>query len=337
MKPQISVIIPLHNSAKFLDTTIAAVLQQTFSDYELLLMENASSDNTYEIANSYSEKYPNIKSYKLDGKGICYARNCGLEKATGDFIVFLDHDDKISPDHLEALYECVSIQKCDLGIAPISSYYNEGKINSMPMQPVGLYENNNKVNLLGDHFVWAKIYKNKLIQDNNVRFQECVEAFEDWPFFVEMLLLSSKVYITDKSMYYYSLGVEGQASHGVTVERTKKKFQTFTIIHELLQKNGVYDVYKKRYEYELVADFLGRTFGLTPFKKLSSEQVREIIEPIKPLLLSIELDNIYSNTWHYKWFKRFKYFLSKDMYSKFFVFMRYYRNLVLQPLGIKVK
>ncbi len=103
---KISVITPAFNAAEFLPLTIESVLSQTFTDYEMIIVDDCSSDNTFEIANEYAKKNPQIRVIR-QGKngGVAAARNTALKAAKGDFIAFLDSDDLWMPDKLEKQYE----------------------------------------------------------------------------------------------------------------------------------------------------------------------------------------------------------------------------------------
>ncbi len=333
--PKISVIIPVHNSEHYLPQCLDSLIAQTFGDYEILLMENFSSDNTYEVAEGYALKDSRIKLFKLDKKGICNARNEGLKRACGDYIVFMDNDDLASSDHLMALYECVGEGSgCEMGIAPFAGYWDGGKIKPKiyGFGP-GVYNGDDKRILFGERVVWSRIYSRRIIEDNNVRFDESVEAVEDWPFFVEMLLLSGSVSVTDKSCYYYRQGRAGQASGASSFKSVKKNLLAFELVDKLLRRHGVYDIYESYYNNELAKEIMGKTFGATPFKRLSAGEVVEIIEPIKGRLLELRLDDSISPSWLRSWYSRFQFFLSRGRYGYFFKVMRLYRNVVYGVFG----
>ncbi len=102
---KISVITPAFNVAQYLPDTIKSVLAQTFTDYEMIIVDDCSSDNTYEIAQQYAKENPQIRVIRQEKNGgVSAARNTALNAAKGDFIAFLDADDKWMPDKLEKQY-----------------------------------------------------------------------------------------------------------------------------------------------------------------------------------------------------------------------------------------
>jgi glycosyltransferase involved in cell wall biosynthesis len=110
---KISIVIPLYNSSKFIRQTLQSVLDQTYHDWELLLINDGSTDNTAEIAREYTEKYSQIRYYEKTNGGIASARNYGLHRARkeSDAIIFLDHDDVWKPDCLEVLSDLLEKDK----------------------------------------------------------------------------------------------------------------------------------------------------------------------------------------------------------------------------------
>lgn len=103
--PEISVISCTYNRAKHLDNCINSVIDQTIKDWELIIVDDGSEDNTFEIVNSYLKKYENIRYIKHQNKKPWYARNIGIQASYGKYITFIDSDDKYKPNHLESRLE----------------------------------------------------------------------------------------------------------------------------------------------------------------------------------------------------------------------------------------
>lgn len=334
--PKISVIIPVHNSQDYLPICLDSLLNQSFTDFEVLLMENFSTDNTYQVAENYVKKDNRIKLFKLDKKGLCNARNEGIIKATGDYIVFMDNDDIVSSNHLDSLYACVDNTQCNMGIAPFAQYYSETKIKHKKYKfNPGIYNKNDKGILLTERVCWSRIYSRELINKYNVTFKDDAQNVEDFPFYAEMLLVSDNVMVTDKSCYFYRQGRKGQASRGTTLSSLKKNFLAMELVENLLKKYNKYDIYKDYYNYEFVKEIIGKTFGASPLKKLNKKELNEILSPIKNKILNINLNKNISEIWVVKQFKYFKYFYGNNNLRLYFKIIRFYKNFILKPLGIK--
>lgn len=102
MSIKVSVIIPTYNRAEFISDAIESVLNQTFEDYEIIIVDDGSTDNTKQIVQSYTSK---VKYYYQEQSGVSSARNYGIKAATGEYIAFLDSDDQFLPQKLEKQVE----------------------------------------------------------------------------------------------------------------------------------------------------------------------------------------------------------------------------------------
>ena len=116
MSPKISIIIPSYNEEKNISRCLDSVMNQTFSDFEVLCVDDGSNDKTYDIIKKYSEKDSRIIPMKNPNKGVSSARNFGIENANGDYIGFVDSDDFIQPQMYEFLYKAVTENNCDFSV-----------------------------------------------------------------------------------------------------------------------------------------------------------------------------------------------------------------------------
>ena len=103
MNPKISVIVPVYNVEKYLRRCIDSILSQTFSDFELLLIDDGSKDKSGEICDEYAAKDARVRVFHKENGGVSSARNLGLDNAKGDWITFSDSDDELLPDAFEAV------------------------------------------------------------------------------------------------------------------------------------------------------------------------------------------------------------------------------------------
>lgn len=107
--PEISIVICTYNRDKYLDNGINSVINQTFKDWELIIVDDGSQDNTFEVVNTYVQKFNNIRYLKHQNKKQCYAKNAGIQASFGRYITFLDSDDAYQPNHLESRIEYMKL------------------------------------------------------------------------------------------------------------------------------------------------------------------------------------------------------------------------------------
>ncbi|MFN6476316.1 glycosyltransferase family A protein [Nostoc sp. DedQUE07] len=107
--PEISIVICTYNRDKYLNNGINSVINQTFKDWELIIVDDGSQDNTFEVVNNYVQKFNNIRYLKHQNKKQCYAKNAGIQASFGKYITFLDSDDTYQPNHLESRIEYMKL------------------------------------------------------------------------------------------------------------------------------------------------------------------------------------------------------------------------------------
>ena len=109
--PKVSIIVPIYNVEKYLSKCLESILLQTYKNIEIIIINDGTTDSSLEIANLYASKYDFIHVYSYENAGISTTRNRALEKATGDYYLFVDSDDYISKTLLRSL-QCVTAYKC---------------------------------------------------------------------------------------------------------------------------------------------------------------------------------------------------------------------------------
>ena len=202
---KISVIVPVYNYEKYLNKCIDSILSQTFTDFELLLINDGSTDRSGEICDMYSEKDERVKVFHKENGGVSSARNVGLENVKGEFITFVDSDDDIMELFLETVYK--EIKNVDIvyqGIIRINNNLNkdlefqsfENKIETVPS-----FFNKSMVSSHG--YVLGKIFKKQIIKNNTIRFDESVNLSEDSLFILEYLKYVVKIRLSCHKMYRY--------------------------------------------------------------------------------------------------------------------------------------
>ena len=133
--PKISVIVPVYNVERYLDRCIQSILNQTLKELEIILVDDGSPDNCPALCDEYAQKDARIKVIHKKNEGLGFARNAGLNLASGKFVSFLDSDDWVAPAMYETLYRVAEKMKCDTVYCSLQYYYSKDKI--IPFEEVG--------------------------------------------------------------------------------------------------------------------------------------------------------------------------------------------------------
>ena len=133
---KISVIMPIYNAGKYLDRAIADVLSQTFTDFELICVDDGSTDNSTAIIESFKNKDSRVSSVRQNNAGPSVARNKGLELVRGKYVIFLDADDMYEPTLLESLYEACERDSLDVAVTRFNIYNDSENKYTVPWRIV---------------------------------------------------------------------------------------------------------------------------------------------------------------------------------------------------------
>lgn len=242
INPKISIIIPVYNVEQYLARCIDSILAQTFTDFELLLIDDGSKDNSGKICDEYAEKDDRIRVFHKKNDGVSSARNLGLDEASGDWVTFCDADDWVEEDFL-LLFKDMMLEG-DLLSQGFHSFY-EGNTDSYNVfEPTGLYSKSTfipfllttfQTGLLG--YVWCKAYKLEIINAHNIRFDNQIHLMEDLVFTLEYCQYINTINNSSKCLYQYKRAPQGKRfKKQDSFYVYKKMYLSFLII----DKNNVY-------------------------------------------------------------------------------------------------
>lgn len=212
---QVSVILPLYNAEKTLARCLDSLLRQTFSDFEVLLINDGSTDKSLEICQAYCEKDKRFRLYSQRNQGPSSARNAGMDRAAGVYLYFVDADDYIEDQALAELYEAARSSGADMTICGFD-YVKEGLASPHSFAyPPGLYEGQAcraiALDLLGNHsaqfippYSVIRMIRKDLLNRHGLRYDQGIIRSEDYLFTTELHFLIDKLcLITDQVLYHY--------------------------------------------------------------------------------------------------------------------------------------
>jgi len=209
MNPKISIIVPVYNAEKYLQQCIDSILIQTYTNFELLLINDGSTDNSGSICNEYAQKDSRIKVFHKQNGGVSSARNLGLYNAQGEWLLFVDSDDKITSETLD-LNMAYQNQHEKIDFIKYSAISKYGSSNEKLIKTKFKILNTRKsilkfFFLYGRNEVWGYFFKKQKI--GTLTFHEHIKIGEDLLFLIEYINRCEKGILSDKGLYYYYLRV----------------------------------------------------------------------------------------------------------------------------------
>lgn len=216
MNNLISIIVPVYNVDKYLDRCINSILKQTYSNLEVLLIDDGSTDNSRLICDKYASEFNNVRVYHKKNGGISSARNYGLERISdkANYVAFVDADDFLHPQMYEILYDNLIKYECDIAICNIEKTYST-KVNEYISEKIAILNREEYLQNYFDDFyrsnvVWNKLYKRKCIE--KLKFEEG-KIYEDIFYSPQVICNTNKIVINESKLYYYYQR-QGSILHG---------------------------------------------------------------------------------------------------------------------------
>ncbi len=282
-KPIISVIVPVYNVEKYLSKCLDTILNQTFSNIEIICVNDGSTDGSRKILAQYAQKDSRIKIVDKKNGGLSSARNAGMKVATGEFYSFIDSDDWIDVTMLEKLYKSMVSLNTDISICAVHQFdeTNQKIDDSNPYYTLGYFDESfdNRAFCYVDTkpflmdvcvMAWNKLYRKSFIDECQAKFPDGL-IFEDGPFFFSIFFKTKRISIVRDFLYYYRINRSGSIIH-----KAGKKFLNVIDVVELM-----YDKIKKIPDFEdikytffrkKVEDFIYRFENLNPKYRLAYAQ-----------------------------------------------------------------
>ena len=209
--PMVSIVIPIYNVEIYLKKCINSILNQNFNDFEIILVNDGSTDSSLDICNEYLKKDTRINLVNKTNGGLSSARNAGLNVAKGKYISFIDPDDCINENYFNILINKAEMNDCDVIVSGYRTVPNN--VDIIPSYKLNEVLKGTDFILSSDNvhsknelcFVWRYLYKLKLIKENKIKFNEKIFIGEDVTFNLEVLVNANKVMAISDILYYYTI------------------------------------------------------------------------------------------------------------------------------------
>lgn len=298
-KDLISVVIPMYNSEKSIDRCIKSIINQSYKNIEIIVIDDGSTDNSKKICEKLAMKDSRIKVLTQTNSGVATARNNGMKEAKGKYLCFIDSDDWIESKMIEICYnklikEKVDVIRCnmftengkdlqDVDITSISKKYNENEIKSNLIDKIL----NGKLSA----YVWLLLIK-KNNEIKNLRFSKDIIILEDTLFYIEMLLKVKSIYVLNKRLYHYCMNEEGLTLSYTNAENKIKGIIKYKKrVKKILIEEEIYNDEREKEINTVLTNFIMHyIYGLYLQKKDLKKIIKDM--DIKDILKNINLDNI---------------------------------------------
>lgn len=252
--------MPVYNCENHLNDTLNCIINQTFGDFELICINDGSTDNSLDILNNFAFKDSRIQIISQENKGPGAARNKGLDVSSGDFLYFIDSDDYIVPNCLELLYNNITSNNSDIVFFKVGNIKRNKKVHIneyFPFDELFTDVDFNKFTfdynsirkyIFNAYFApWTKFYRKTFLDSyKDFRFDEEL-PYEDILFHIKIMLRSSKISFVPEYLYYYKI----DNPHSVTFD-SKSHIEIFKIINsveDFIKNEHLFVEFKEEFEY----------------------------------------------------------------------------------------
>ena len=308
--PKVSVIVPVYNVEKYLPECLDSIINQTFSDIEIICINDGSTDNSLKLLEKYALRDSRIKVITKENDGLGRARNTGLEHVTAKLVCFIDSDDYFTNDAIEKLYNAYQKTKADIIVAKAQLFKDitNEKIDvrgwSRKYKPAQEIFNRDECSeflfQLISQMTHAKMFSVDFIKKYNLQFHKC-RMHEDLTFVYSAIAFADTIYLLDEIIYMYRAFRVGSL---VSLNRNKSdSWKDFSLAFNLLKanlvNNNLYDLLFYTYCNALIYIILGHLKNIS-FKN----KIKLIFYVRKNYCFLKELKhNTYKNNKYYKLFK----------------------------------
>lgn len=235
MEPMVSIIVPVYNAQQYIRRCVDSILNQEYTDFELLLIDDGSTDSSGEICDEYAQKDTRIRVVHKENTGVSDSRNLALDYATGKYIQFLDSDDWITPDATRLLVRSAEEYHCDMVISDFYRVSGELLSTKGDIEEDGVLTQEEFAAHMMENpadfyygVLWNKLYRRELIEQHSLRMAAQISWCEDFIFNLEYILYAKVFYALHAPIYYYVKRKGSLVTQGMSISKTiKMKLNVF--------------------------------------------------------------------------------------------------------------
>lgn len=313
---KVSVIVPVYNAENYLSNCINTIINQTYENIEIILVNDGSKDDSLNICNEFAEKDDRIIVLNIENSGVSFARNLGLESASGNYITFVDSDDWIELNMVEFAVEKSKKNNADIIMWSYFKNYSHNE-KALPLIPGGdqsftidkdklylkaiyqFYGEKGFNDTVAAGITWCKLYKVDLLKSNNIKFQKELTRAQDAVFNIEAFKKAKLIEFYDENLYHYRINNSSISSGSKFIQNTEKPFNS--LLKEMMVFSDQFVDNAKFYEainarsiqvllWHLDHKYFHEEFKVNLFKR--KKEIKKLIdsEPYKSALQNVNKD-----------------------------------------------
>ena len=281
MSDLISIIVPIYNAGNTIIPTINSIRNQDYSNLEILLIDDGSTDDSFKICSALEKQDHRIKLFSIKNSGPAAARQYGLDRARGRYVAFCDADDIMEKNMVSTLYHMIERGDCQLSIC---AFDRESSENCQPREEFHIWDRQEAIckclteTSVGG-YLWNKLFDHQIISQYNIRFDKTVFYCEDLEFVVEYLLHSEKVGYIHKVLYHYIYQDNSLSSGTVSWKKLTNLFAREKVLEKLNKVGMVSAARLAKRELVLQSVYGGRSIekaSPSELQTLTKDQLQKV-------------------------------------------------------------
>jgi len=254
MSPKVSIIVPIYNAEKTLRRCVDSILNQDVTDFELLLIDDGSKDDSAKVCDTYAESDNRVRVIHKENSGVSATRNLALNEAKGEYLQFLDADDWITPNATRLLIESAEQNHCDMVISDFYRVIGERLSHKGSIDEDGVLTREAFANLMMENpadfyygVLWNKLYRRDIIEEHQLRMNPKISWCEDFMFNLEYIRYCENIYALQVPIYYYVKTKGSLVSQGMSLTKTiKTKMMVFEYYNDFYKQVLSEEEYEKK-------------------------------------------------------------------------------------------
>ena len=242
----VSIIVPIYNAEQYLRRCVDSILNQEYTDFELLLVNDGSTDASGDICEEYGDRDPRVIVIQKENTGVSDSRNRALDRARGKYLQFLDSDDWITPDATRLFVRAAEEYGCDMVISDFYRVVGERLSTKGDIEEEGVLTREEFAAHMMENpadfyygVLWNKLYRRDIVEEHNLRMDTDINWCEDFMFNLEYIRYAKVFYALHAPIYYYVKRKGSLASQGINISKTVK------------MKLNVFEYYNNFYKHVL--------------------------------------------------------------------------------------